>query len=132
MERKLKHLEFLQSVITRMNVNSFFVKGWAVTLIAAMFAFAAKDSNTKYVFITIVTTIIFWLLDAYYLSQDRQYRALFNEVRLKDEESIDFNMNASEFNFGKNAWLCCCSSFTICLFYITLLSLTLTVTMIII
>jgi hypothetical protein len=75
MEKKLKHLDFLQLVITRMNVNSFLVKGWAVTLVAAMFAFAAKDSNSKYVYITIVTTLIFWLLDAYYLSQERQYRA---------------------------------------------------------
>lgn len=42
MENKLKHLDFLQLVITRMNVNSFSLKGWAVTLVSALFAFAAK------------------------------------------------------------------------------------------
>ena len=31
-ENKRKHLEFIQQVITRMNANSFLIKGWAVTL----------------------------------------------------------------------------------------------------
>ena len=49
MEQKLKHLEFIQNVINRMNSNSFLIKGWAVTLIAAIFALAAKDSNFQYI-----------------------------------------------------------------------------------
>ena len=41
-EEKLKHLEFIQSVISRMSANSFFLKGWGVTL-------ATKDTSRKYV-----------------------------------------------------------------------------------
>ena len=93
-ENKNKHLEFIQLVITRMNVNSFLLKGWSVTLVAALFAFAAKDTNIQYVLITYVSTPIFWFLDGYYLSQERQYRGLFNEIRLKKEMQIDFDMNA--------------------------------------
>lgn len=47
MEKKLKHLDFLQLVITRMNVNSFFLKGWSVTLVAALFAFATKKQTAN-------------------------------------------------------------------------------------
>ena len=32
-ENKLKHLEFIQNIITRMNSNSFVIKGWSITLV---------------------------------------------------------------------------------------------------
>ena len=104
MEKKLKHLDFLQLVITRMNVNSFFLKGWSVTLVAALFAFATKEANSKFVVITFVSTLVFWLLDGYYLSQERQYRSLYDEIRKKDENDIDFDMNARLYNSGRNTW----------------------------
>jgi hypothetical protein len=130
MEKKLKHLEFLQLVITRMNVNSFLIKGWAVTLVAAIFAIEAKNSRTMCVFITLVTTFIFWLLDAFYLSQERQYRSLYNVIRIKEEKDIDFDMNASPYNSGRNTWIGGFFSSTLCLFYITVLSLTIIVSFI--
>ena len=37
-EDKLKHLEFIQNIITRMNTNSFLIKGWAVTIASAILA----------------------------------------------------------------------------------------------
>ena len=52
MEQKMKHLEFIQNVITRMNSNSFLIKGWAITLVSALFALAANGSNIHYVFTT--------------------------------------------------------------------------------
>lgn len=130
MEKKLKHLDFIQLVITRMNVNSFLVKGWAVTLVAAMFAFAAKDANSRYGWITLIVTFIFWILDAYYLSQERQYRELYNEIRVKEEESIDFNMNASSYNKGKCKWGNSIFAFTLVVFYVTVLALSIVITLI--
>jgi hypothetical protein len=47
MESKLKHLEFIQNVITRMNTNSFLIKVWVATLVSALFALAAKDANQR-------------------------------------------------------------------------------------
>ena len=32
-------------------------------------------------------------LDAYYLMLEKKFRALYDDVRLKDESRIDFNMN---------------------------------------
>jgi len=124
-EKKLKHLEFIQLVITRMNVNSFLLKGWSVTLIAALFAFAAKDANIEYVLITFISTPIFWFLDGYYLSQERQYRGLFNKTKVIPEESIDFDMDASPFRTGCNRWIPSVFSTTLNLFYGTLITITL-------
>ena len=108
-----------------MNVNSFLLKGWSVTLVAALFAFAAKDSDISYVIITYITTPIFGLLDAFYLSLERQYRALYNSVKNKEEEDIDFDMNAKPFDKGKNSWLSSIFSITILFFYGSLIGITL-------
>src|SRR5258708_3637589 len=73
-EHKLKHLEFLQFVITRMASNSFLLKGWSVTLVAALFALAAKDSDKKYIVVAYFPVSVFWILDAYFLSKEKQFR----------------------------------------------------------
>lgn len=75
-----KHLEFIQAAIGRMANNSFLLKGWTVTLSAALFALAAKDANPSFAAIALLPTFAFWALDAYYLRLERQYRCLYDEV----------------------------------------------------
>lgn len=130
-ENKIKHLEFIQLVITRMNVNSFLLRGWSVTLVTALFAFAAKDTNIDYVLITYISTPLFWLLDGYYLSQERKYRDLYNLIRQKSENEIDFNMDATVTNNNKNSWVSSIFSITQIIFYGTLIAITLVVMFII-
>lgn len=67
MEQKMKHLEFIQNVITRMNSNSFLIKGWAITLVSALFALAANGSNIHYVLISYIVIPVFWVLDGFYI-----------------------------------------------------------------
>lgn len=117
MEKKLKHLEFIQNVITRMNSNSFLIKGWSITLVSALFALAAKDANINYVLITYIVIPVFWLLDGFYISQERQYRDLYKEVAAKDDTTIDFSMNASGFCKGDRTWLSSVFSKTLIPFY---------------
>ena len=38
-------------------------------------------------------SIGFWLLDAYYVMQERKYRLLYNNVTDKQENEIDFKMD---------------------------------------
>ncbi|MEN9503463.1 MAG: hypothetical protein RI964_2748 [Pseudomonadota bacterium] len=45
---RLKHLEMLQQVITRMASNSFLIKGWSITLISALLAFAQYFGQFRY------------------------------------------------------------------------------------
>ena len=70
MDKKLKHLEMVQGVINRMASNSFMLKGWAVTLVAGIFALAGKDTDKLYFLVSYVPVIVFWGLDAYYLLQE--------------------------------------------------------------
>ena len=42
MEAKLKHLEFIQTVITRMATNSFLFEGWAITIAAGLAGFRCR------------------------------------------------------------------------------------------
>lgn len=121
MENKQKHLEFIQAVINRMAGNSFLLKGWAITLVAALFALSAKDTNQSYIFIAYFPVIIFWILDGYFLSQERLFRDLYNHVRKLDEKEIDFSMDTSEYKKEKkNSWLYSIFSVTLRFFYISL------------
>ena len=63
----IKHLEMLQGVINRMAANSFVVKGWSVTLAAALAAFGAQSANQWFVAFGLIPVAAFWGLDAYYL-----------------------------------------------------------------
>lgn len=59
MENKIKHLELIQSVILRMASNTFALKGWAVTLVAGIFALASKDNDKMYFLVAYIPNIIF-------------------------------------------------------------------------
>ncbi|HGS4534728.1 TPA: hypothetical protein ACMD1Y_002124 [Vibrio cholerae] len=99
-ESKLKHLEFIQNVISRMNSNSFLLKGWSITLVSALFALAAKDANINYVLISYIVLPVFWVLDGFFISTERAYCVLYTEVSLKEESEINFSMDASCFAKG--------------------------------
>lgn len=96
MESKLKHLEFIQSTINRLNNNSFMIKGWCIALVSAIFALAAKDSNSNFFLLTYLAIPIFWFLDGYYLSQERKFRELYKIVSVKNQSEIDFSMENRE------------------------------------
>lgn len=97
MENKRKHLELIQGVISRLAGNLFFLKGWAITLITAIFALSAKIADSDYPLISYFLLIVFWVLDGYFLSRERQFRALYDDVRIKKEEDIDFSMDISKY-----------------------------------
>jgi hypothetical protein len=92
MEAKLKHLEFIQAVISRMATNSFLFKGWAITIAAGLAASAAVEKRRALLIITLVSTVMFWALDGYYLWLERCFRKLYQEVARKDDSEIDFVM----------------------------------------
>lgn len=96
MENKRHHLDLIESVIQRMGSNSFALKGWAVTLVAGIFALSSKDADKMYFLIAYIPVLVFWGLDAYYLKQERLYRALYEIVRVKEENQIDFNMDTAD------------------------------------
>jgi hypothetical protein len=106
MENKLKHLEFIQQAINRMASNLFLLKGWTVTLVAALFALASKESKDFYFLLAYVPLFMFWILDGYFLSQERRFRSLYDYVRKLDTKDIDFSMNTEPFKSEppRNTW----------------------------
>jgi len=79
-DEKIKHLDFIQNVISRMNTNSFQMKGWMVTIVSALLAIYANNNNGLYPLFALLPTFIFWGLDAYYLQQERKFRGLYDDV----------------------------------------------------
>jgi len=119
MEKKLKHLEFIQKTIERMATNSFLLKGWSLTITTALIAVSVKEQNIKFLFISILPIFVFWFLDSYYLKQEKLFRRLYDEVRIKEEKNIDFSLRTN----GEEA---ICSSFfslTLLLFYLSIIVL---------
>lgn len=129
MENKQKHLEFIQGAINRMAGNLFFLRGWTITLIAALFALFVKDANHAFIFIVYFLVIVFWILDGYFLSQERLFRALYNHVRKLDEKEIDFSMDTSKYKKDDgNSWVCSMFSSTLLFFYLPLVAILLVIT----
>lgn len=116
MDAKLKHLEFIQSAISRMATNSFLFKGWAITIAAGLSAFAAVDSKAALLFIALASTLMFWGLDGYYLWLERGFVALHVEVAAKDEADIDFSMKIDKAN-ALRKWVKTCCRYHLFFFY---------------
>src|SRR6266702_2736166 len=116
MECKLKHLEFIQAAISRMATNSFLFKGWAITIAAALTAFAAVETKVVLLTIALVSTVMFWGLDGYYLWLERGFVALHNEVAAKAEADIDFSMKVDK-SHAMRAWLNTCRRYHLFFFY---------------
>jgi hypothetical protein len=122
-EKKLKHLEFIQGVISRMGGNLFYLRGWVITLVAGVLVLLAKvgDGQLPIIFLLFIT-VLFWAYDGYFLSLERKYKKLYDKVRVMKEEDIDFSMKISEFNKDwDSSILSCIFSPTLRYFYIPLL-----------
>lgn len=140
---KIKHLEFLQSIISRHNNNSFMMKGWTITIFSALLALGGALNNSSFSIIALFPIILFWYLDATYLSNERCFVELFNSAvkgeylqpNTKSQKSLfvpdnenstiekvaDFDMNFERFKIWYENTLCAClKSTTIFWFYFPL------------
>jgi hypothetical protein len=101
-----KHLEFIQDVVDRHARTSFILKGWSVTLVAAVFLLAIRGAQPALAMVAgLLPAITFWGLDAYYLRQERMYRALYNQVRKQAPDPSDrFNLDARPFKSSVPSW----------------------------
>ena len=120
-EKKIKHLEFIQNIITRMNTNSFQVKGMAITIVSALLVIYASEKNPDFLIISIFPIFLFWFLDAYYLTQERKFRGLYNDF-LKDNihNLKPFEMRPDLYKKGKYSFWSVLFSKTIWTIYLTI------------
>lgn len=97
MENKYKHLEMIQSIVARMAANSFQLKGLCVTIAVAISALAVVRSNAIIYLLMLIPIIAFWVMDAYYLRQEKLFRALYDDVSVLENDKVDFSMDTSRF-----------------------------------
>lgn len=79
---QLKHLDYIQAIISRMAQHSFALKGWCISLVLAFIAVLIKEgaANPWYWTPPIPIIFCFWGLDAYYLRREKLFRLLYDKV----------------------------------------------------
>jgi len=126
-DSRMKHLEMIQLVVSRLGTDSFLVKGWAATLTSAFIGFGINEGNWGLALAASGPATVFWLLDAYFLQAERLFRRLFEAVRTGEPGVEPFFMSATATEFKKNlgeaapSWLGTAFSRTLLLFYGALL-----------
>ena len=104
-EKVVKHLEMTQAVINRLGSNSFLVKSWSMTIIVAAMVLIARQNiqDPYFVLVLILPAIGFWILDGYFLWQERLFRQVYNEIR--GQSDTNFEMNPTKHrNKSKYSW----------------------------
>ena len=81
-----KHLEIMQGTITRMAENSRTCKVWCVTLVSAILVLVARTGEADHALIALAPTVLFYVLDAYYLSLERGFRRSYGSFVRKIHE----------------------------------------------
>ena len=115
----VKHLEMIQGVINRLAHDSFLIKGWSVTILSAAIIFIARSGvqDAWLMLAFLVPVFGFWLLDGYFLSRERIFRGIYDDVRKQD--TTDFSMNIhAQTEKPSVGWLSAASSSTLRLFYL--------------
>ena len=103
-EQVIKHLEIIQGVINRLANNSFLIKSWSMTIISVAILFISRNQNcSEYIILSFLAPVLgFWILDGYFLWQERIFRGIYNDVRT--QESTNFEMTISH-QTKKNKWI---------------------------
>jgi hypothetical protein len=106
---KIKHIELMQNVISRMANNSFLLKGWAITLLSGLLLFGSTSDLGYLLLIPIIPTLSFWGLDSYYLRQERLFRKLYehyiNSYNANEPNLLPFSMDTSPYKDKVGSWL---------------------------
>lgn len=90
---RLKHLDFIQALITRMSHSSVQAKSWLLPVATATFGFALTQHSGTVALLGIAGVLLFGYIDACYLRQERAYRHLYNAVVKGDKQIPLFSLD---------------------------------------
>jgi len=79
-EDRRQHLAFIQEVIARMSQSSSAAKTWLLPIIVATFGYSIAREAPFVALFGLFAVLIFGLLDANYLKQERSFRNLYDDV----------------------------------------------------
>lgn len=109
-----------------MAANSASCKAWCITLVSAILVIVAGKGKSHYALIALIPTLLFLVLDAYYLALEKMFRQSYNGFieKLHKGEVVASDLYAvvpsGEMFSTFRASLC---SFSIWPFYLTLLAM---------
>jgi len=115
LQAKIAWLQMIQAIIARMSNYGFMLKGWGLTLVAALLALAVgKDSNANFAMLAVLPVLIFWALDGWFLQTETKFRKMYDWARqqsaIENEFEIDLKNsnvevgNLSSFLFSRTLW----------------------------
>ena len=94
---RVKHLEFIQSTISRQATNSFTIKGWSLTVAGLIYAFAAENLSWWLAVVALLPPVAFAWLDLFYLRQERLFRALYRSAYQPESTVQEFDMDTTAY-----------------------------------
>lgn len=98
---QIKYMEMVQAIITRMNTNSFQIKGYMMLILSAILV-AFVNLHNGWVLVSAMPVIIFvWVIDSYYLQHERKFRGLFNDLVQNINSKTLFSMNIDSYKNGE-------------------------------
>jgi hypothetical protein len=77
----VEEVKIVQEIIKRMASNSFLMKGWSVTLVTATLLLKVALDNKYAILIALIPLFSFWILDAFFLRQEKLYRRLYEWIK---------------------------------------------------
>ena len=123
---RIEHLKLIQAVVTRLGRNSFAIKSTAVAVSAALAALITS-LGSPLAALGGLAVLSLWLLDAFFLRQERSFRHLYDSVREGQPKGPGsdnyFTMDVSSAGERPDSLLRVAVSLSLFMFYIPLLAL---------
>lgn len=122
-ENKRHHIDLVEAQILRMNDNSKQMKAWCFALVTGIISIYVQTCNWNFLWIGLITILLFAWLDAYYLLLERKFRCLYNDIvglTNKDEKKLSippYGMPIHEYKKGVKKHLAPIVSISIFPFY---------------
>lgn len=95
MDKKIIYLQMIQEPICRMSTISAILKGFTVTIVGGISLVSFSKINWIILLLSFLPVISFAILDIYYLTLERKYRFLYEQVR-NNKHDVDFSMNLTK------------------------------------
>ena len=118
-ENVVEHLKIIQTVINRLGRNSLWVKTWSLALVvAATMLIITHYARFPHCSLMLIPFILgFWILDGFFLWQERLFRKVYDEVRVQSDS--DFQMDPLKHRGKpKCSWVSAIFSVTLVIFYL--------------
>lgn len=120
-------LGYVQDIIKRMAANSLLIKGWSMSLTGVILAISKKDAGNDEMaqlwLAILVFNVLFGILDAYYLKQERLFRNEYNRKidSLCNDVTVMDNLRIISTKKVKTSMWSTTFSFSVFPFYISII-----------